>query len=159
TPRSVRVAARGAHRRGDDRARAHGPRAQAAGAVRMRAFVLGCILLAACTQKKPAPAAKAAPAPAAKAAPAPGPHVLTGPRQPNVTPRVAPIAPDEVQGLLPDPAGARVLQPVAHAEIGQRIEGGWCFDSGTIADLGAALTRQYAAVGWQELAVHVNPNL
>jgi hypothetical protein len=87
------------------------------------------------------------------------PHPLTGPRQPGVISRLTPIEADEVRALLPTPEGTRVLAAVAHAAIGQRVEGSFCADAGTIADLGAQLTRQYTAAGWQDVAVHVNPNL
>ncbi len=124
-------------------------------------LLLVLLLLAgvcACARKKalPAPAAKA------EAAVAPRPplsHTMSGPRQPGVISRLAPIAETEASGLLPVPAGARELHAVAHAQIGERIEGSWCYDAGTLADLGAALARQYAAAGWQDFTVHPNPNL
>jgi len=127
-----------------------------------RLLQVGLLLAAACTAKKPAPGAASGTKAAANAAPAPAaklvPHPLTGPRQPGVISRLAPIATEEVQALLPSPNGARVLAKVDHAAIGQRVEGAWCFDSGTIADLGAALARDYAAAGWQGFVVHPNPN-
>jgi hypothetical protein len=131
----------------------------------MRRAAVACLVLLACTAKKPTPganAAKAAPGAAngTSGAPAPKlvPHPLTGPRQPGVISRLAPIAADEVRALLPSPTGARVLTKVDHAAIGQRVEGAWCFDSGTLADLGAAVGRDYAAAGWKAFTVHPNPN-
>jgi hypothetical protein len=130
----------------------------------MRKLLL-VLLLAACTAKKPAPGAGATKgssngtaAASGAAAPKLVPHPLTGPRQPGVISRLAPIAADEVRALLPSPTGARVLTKVDHAAIGQRVEGTWCFDSGTLADLGAALGRDYAAAGWQGFTVHPNPS-
>jgi hypothetical protein len=107
------------------------------------------VLLAACERKKPAPPA-VAPAPA---------HTMTGPRQPAVISRLVPIAEAEAAPLLPAPTGARELAHVAHAQVGERIEGSWCYDAGSLADLGAALAAQYRAAGWQEVTLHPNPSL
>jgi hypothetical protein len=117
----------------------------------------------ACTAKKPTPPAEskkvASGANGAASAPKLVPHPLTGPRQPGVISRLAPIAADEVRALLPSPTGARVLAKVDHAAIGQRVEGAWCYDSGSLADLGAALAREYEAAGWTGFVVHPDPNL
>jgi hypothetical protein len=129
--------------------------------------LLALFAAAGCTAKKPASGAAKGAAEGAGGGGAGGtarapklvPHPMTGPRQPGVVSRLAPIAADEVRALLPAPEGMRVLARVDHAAIGQRVEGSFCADAGTIAELGAQLTRQYVAAGWPDFAVHVNPTL
>lgn len=84
---------------------------------------------------------------------------VAGPRQPGVMRRLAPISLEEAQPLLPSPAGARVLRPVAKAQVGERVEGTWCFDQGELATLGSAVQQQLGTAGWQEVALRPNPNL
>jgi hypothetical protein len=121
--------------------------------------MVALVALAACRHKK------AAPAPIVKTNPADAQDFrerrskMTGPRQPGVTSRLAPIRADEVAATLPAPAGARVLHEVAHADIGERIEGAWCYDQGDVAALGAALAQQYTSAGWTDFVVHPNPQL
>ena len=124
--------------------------------MRLRVVVLVALAAAGCAKKKqpePTPAAKPKSALVERAT-----SVKDEPRQPSVISRVAPIAAEEADGLLPAPAGARELKPVAHAEVGQRLEGSWCYDGGTVAELGAALVAQYTAAGWQQVVLHPNPN-
>ena len=129
--------------------------------MRRAAALAACALVAACARKKEPAAAPAAAATAPAAKPAHAPY-MSGTRQPRVLHKLAVIRLDEGKPLVLAPAGAQVavIEPVAHAAIGERVEGRWCVaGAATVAEMGAAIVVQYGAAGWSAAAVHPNPNL
>jgi hypothetical protein len=80
-------------------------------------------------------------------------------RQPNLRRTLAPIGVDEVKALLPAPAGARAVKPLAKAQVGERVEQSFCIEKGELAEVGAALTTLYTEAGWTAVAVRPNPSM
>jgi hypothetical protein len=110
---------------------------------------MAALSAAACSKKKPAPAAEADKGANAGAKPSI--------RQPGTRRGLAPIEPDEVRALLPLPSGARELTPLRKAQVGERVEVVVCMQ-GELAALGAALVAEYGKAGWSGVKYHDNPN-
>ncbi|MFH0899480.1 MAG: hypothetical protein V2A73_02500 [Pseudomonadota bacterium] len=81
----------------------------------------------------------------------------TANRQPPPRRVLAPIAVDEVGGLLVGPEGSRNVKPVQKAPMGERIEAAFCMDAGEVPALAEQLKQKLTAAGWQAVFTRANP--
>jgi len=119
------------------------------------------VALAGCgSKKKDAPKTEEKPAPTASATPAgPAPRPGAPNRPPPVRRQVAPITLDEVKDMVPAIDGARVIKAAQHAQMGERIEAAYCFESTDLAAVAEKVKGTLSGAGWPNLMTRQIPQV
>ena len=91
-------------------------------------------------------------APAPTPAPAPvAPAIDAAP----AGPRHAPISQALWDELVPLPAGARLISPLAGQGEGERMQAGYCFEKMSAKKVGTTLRKALEGAGWQAVTVNL----
>jgi hypothetical protein len=128
-------------------------------------IVLGCAAalavaaLGGCKKKDAEPAPAASQTPPTATAPKKVDLAAAAQKRPASRSTLVPIAVDEVEKLMPAPAGSRTLKALAKAAVGERVVATYCFDEGELAELMPALEKTYKDAGWDQVTVRPNPKL